>query len=290
MKRNNILITVDLEDWFQVENFKNSIPFSEWDTKELRFENNTRRLLEIFEEYNIKATFFILGWNAERAPELVREIHNLGHEIASHGYNHNLCSDVDAEELREDLKKSKSILEDLIGSPVFGYRAPSFSITDQTITLLKESGYTYDSSYNNFGLNRRHGSLDLSKYKKKSFAYKDFEGFWELPISNLTIGNMTFPWGGGGYFRLFNKTLFRIGVQRILKNERGYMFYMHPWEIDHKQPRVEEAGLFFRFRHYVNLEKFKDRLSSFIESFQECSFVTCSQYLRYLENTQKPLQ
>ncbi len=284
MKRNNILITVDLEDWFQVENFKNSIPFSEWNTKELRFENNTRKLLEIFEEYNIKATFFILGWNAERAPGLVREVHNLGHEIASHGYNHNLCSDISTEDIREDLQKSKSILEDIIGSPVFGYRAPSFSITEKTISLLKEIGYTYDSSYNNFSLNNRHGSLDLSQYKKKFFAYKDFEGFWELPISNLTIGNMTFPWGGGGYFRLLNRTLFCIGVQRILKKERGYMFYMHPWEIDPKQPRVSDAGFFFRFRHYFNLSKCRTKLVSFIDAFQDCTFVTCSHHLKSLEN------
>jgi len=284
MKGNNILITVDLEDWFQVENFKNSITFSEWDTKELRFENNTRRLLEIFEVYNIKATFFILGWNAERAPGLVREIHNLGHEIASHGYYHNLCSDSTTEDIREDLQKSKFILEKIVGSPVFGYRAPSFSITEHAISLLKEIGYTYDSSYNNFSLNHRHGCLDLSQYKKKSLAYKDFEGFWELPVSNLTIGNMIFPWGGGGYFRLLSRTLFRIGVQRIFKKEHGYMFYMHPWEIDPKQPRVPDAGFFFRYRHYHNLGKFESRFSSFIESFQNCSFLTCLQYLESLEN------
>ncbi|KHE90878.1 MAG: DUF3473 domain-containing protein [Candidatus Scalindua rubra] len=288
MKRNNILITVDLEDWFQVENFKNSIPFSEWDAKELRFENNTRRLLEIFEECNIKATFFVLAWNAERVPELVRDIYNLGHEIASHGYNHHLCSDTTIEDLRQDLQKSKSVLEEIIGSPVLGYRAPSFSITGQAISLLKEIGYTYDSSYNNFGLNHRHGSLDLSQYRKKSFAYKDPQGFWELPISNLTIGKMTFPWGGGGYFRLLNRTLFRIGVQRILKKERGYMFYIHPWEIDPNQPLVSDAGFFFRFRHYLNLGKCESKLSSFIESFQDCSFLTCSQYLKSLDNIQKP--
>ena len=138
MERKSILITIDLEDWFQVENFKNSIPFSEWDTKEFRFENNTRRLLEIFEKYNIKATFFILGWNAERASELVREIHNLGHEVASHGYNHNLCSDISTGKIYEKIiQKSKSILEDIIGTPVFGYRAPSFSITENTISLLE---------------------------------------------------------------------------------------------------------------------------------------------------------
>ena len=224
-------------------------------------------MLEIFEEYNIKATFFILGWNAERAPELVREIHNLGHEVASHGYNHNLCSDLATEDIREDLQKSKSILEDIVGSPVFGYRAPSFSITENTISLLKEIGYTYDSSYNNFSLNYRYGSLDLSQYKKKLFAYKDFEGFWELPISNLTIGNVIFPWGGGGYFRLLNRTLFRIGVQRILKKESGYMFYIHPWEIDPEQPMINGAGIISRFRHYNNLSKTLERFGRLLEDF-----------------------
>ena len=284
MKPNKVMITIDLEDWFQVENFKNCIPFSQWSTIEQRFEYSTRELLKIFDEKGIKATFFILGWNAEQAPELVREIHNLGHEVASHGYSHKLCSDVDAEELREDLKKSKSILEDLIGSQIYGYRAPGFSITDQTILHLKETGYTYDSSYNSFGLNHRHGKMDLTQYNKKLLAYRDSGGFWELPISNLEIGNIILPWGGGGYFRLLNRTLFRFGVQRILKKKRGYMFYMHPWEIDPKQPRVSDAGFFFRFRHYLNLKKFKDRLSSFIESFQDCSFVTCSHYLESLEN------
>ncbi len=284
MKRGNILITVDLEDWFQVENFKKCIPFSEWGTKELRFEDSTRRLLEIFEEYNIKTTFFILGWNAERVPGLVREIHNLGHEIASHGYNHNLCSDIATEDIREDLQKSKSILEDIIGSPVFGYRAPSFSITENTISLLKEIGYTYDSSYNNFSLNHRHGNLDLSQYEKKSFAYKDSDGFWELPISNLTIGNVTLPWGGGGYFRLLDKTLFCIGVQRILKKQCVYMFYLHPWEIDSKQPRVSDVGFFFRFRHYLNLGKCRTKLDNFINTFQDCTFLTCSQYFESIED------
>ncbi|MCP4267531.1 MAG: DUF3473 domain-containing protein [Candidatus Brocadiaceae bacterium] len=285
MKQDNILITVDLEDWFQVENFKNSIPFSEWDTKEFRFEKNTRSLLEIFEKYKIKATFFILGWNAERVPELVREIHSQGHEIASHGYNHDLCTDMTTEDIREDLQKSKDILEDITGSPVYGYRAPSFSITENTISLLKEIGYTYDSSYNNFSLNHRHGTFDLSQYVKKSFAYKDSDGFWELPVSNLAIGNRTFPWGGGGYFRLLNRTLFRIGVQKILKKESRYMLYMHPWEIDPGQPRVSDAGFFFRFRHYFNLGKCRSKLNSFLGAFQDCRFLTCSQYLGFIENS-----
>ncbi len=284
MQPNKVMITIDLEDWFQVENFKNCIPFSQWSDSEQRYGYSTRKLLKIFDEKEIKATFFILGWNAEREPELVREIHDFGHEIASHGYSHNLCSDVDDEELREDLKKSKNILEDITGSQVCGYRAPGFSITDQAISHLKELGYTYDSSYNSFGLNHRHGEIDLTQYDKKMLAYLDTEGFCELPISNLRIGNMVFPWGGGGYFRLLNKTLFRLGVERILGKESGYVFYAHPWEIDHEQPRVKEASLLFRFRHYLNLKKFKDKLSSFIESFQSCSFVTCSQYIKFLEN------
>ncbi len=283
MEQKKILITVDLEDWFQVENFKDHIPFSQWDNKEFRVEDSTRKLLEIFEEYKIKTTFFILSWNAERAPELVREIHGLGHEVASHGHNHQLCSEHSVEEARENLQKSKSILEEIIEAPVLGYRAPSFSITDQTISLLKDIGYTYDSSYNNFGLNHRHGKLSMSQFKRKSLAYQDSGGFWELPISNLKIGGITFPWGGGGYFRLLNNALFHAGVLRILTKEYGYVFYTHPWEIDRKQPRIPEASFFFRFRHYLNLNKFADKLSSFIESFRDCNFVTCSEYLEFLE-------
>ncbi|KHE91578.1 MAG: DUF3473 domain-containing protein [Candidatus Scalindua rubra] len=228
MGANKVMITIDLEDWFQVENFKNCIPFSRWSDMEQRFEYSTRNLLKIFDEKSIKATFFILGWNAEQAP--------------------------------------------------------GFSITEQAIMHLKEIGFTYDSSYNNFGFNHRHGKIDLTQYNKKLLAYRDSEGFWELPISNLSIGKIIFPWWGGGYFRLLNKTLFRCGVKRIMSKESGYMFYAHPWEIDPEQPRVKEAGLFFRFRHYLNLRKFKDRLYSFIESFQDCSFVTCSQYINFLEN------
>ena len=284
MKQKKILITVDLEDWFQVENFKNYIPFSQWDSKEFRLVDNTRKLLKIFEEYKIKATFFVLSWNAEKAPELIREIHSLGHEIASHGHNHQLCSELSAEEEREDLQKSKSILEELIKAPVFGYRAPSFSITDQTISLLKDIGYIYDSSYNNFSLNHRHGRLSLSQFKRKSLAYQDSGGFWELPISNLKIGGITFPWGGGGYFRLLNNTLFNIGVSRILKKEHGYVFYTHPWEIDSRQPRVLDADLFFRFRHYLNIDKCQTKLLNFIKTFQDFTFLTCRQYLEFLEN------
>ncbi len=274
-----ILITIDLEDWFQVENFKEYIPFSQWDNKEFRFEYNTRRLLDFFNEYQIKATFFILGWNAKRARGLVREIHVQGHEVASHGYAHELCFLQSKDALFEDLRSSKILLEDTIGAEVKGYRAPGFSINDQAILFLKELGYTYDSSYNTFGLNSRHGKLDLSGFRQTGIAYIDCDGFREIPVSNLEIYKMCLPWAGGGYFRFYPRWLFNAGVSRILNKENGYMFYMHPWEIDPLQPRVAGANFFFRSRHYINLDKSMGKLSSFINSFQNCSFMTCSQYI-----------
>lgn len=274
-----ILITVDLEDWFQVENFKNYIPFTQWDNKEFRFEDNTRKLLDILKKHQIKATFFILGWNAERSHGLVQEIYKQGHEVASHGYAHQLCSSQSKDALCEDLRKSKMILEDIIGSEVKGYRAPSFSINNQAIILLKELGYTYDSSHNTYGLNKRYGKLDLSGFYRSGIAYIDSDGFTEIPINNLKTCIATLPWAGGGYFRLYPRWLFNAGVSRILKKEQCYLFYMHPWEIDPLQTRVAEAKYSFRFRQYINLDKSADRLSSFIKTFQNCSFMTCSQYL-----------
>ena len=277
--KKSILITVDVEDWFQVENFKKYIPFSQWDNKEFRFEDNTRKLLALFNDHQIKATFFILGWNAERSRGLVREIHKQGHEVASHGYAHKLCSVQSKDELCEDLRKSKTLLEDIIGAEVKGYRAPGFSINTQAILFLKELVYTYDSSYNTFGLNSRHGKLDLSDFYRSGIAYIDSDGFGEIPINNLKTCMMFLPWAGGGYFRLYPRWLFNAGVSRILNKENVYLFYMHPWEIDPLQPRVAEANFFFSFRQYINLDKSADRLSSFINTFQDCSFMTCSQYL-----------
>lgn len=282
-----VLFTVDVEDWFQVENFKNYINFSQWESRDRRFERNTRTLLDIFEKYNIRATFFVLAWNAERAPELVKEIQAKGHEIASHGYKHELCSNMSEEELREDLLKSKTILEDITGIQIQGYRAPGFSINDKTVNLLKEIGYKYDSSYNGLGFNKRHGKLSFDKFTKKYYAFMDPQGFWELPISNLKIGYTTFPWGGGGYFRLINTTIFLAGVSKILKDNGAYVFYMHPWEIDFGQPRVTKANLFFKFRHYVNINRCHKKLIKFFDAFQDCNFLTCVQYLQHLNELKR---
>lgn len=282
LQKKTIIITVDLEDWFQVENFSNYIQFSQWESKEWRFERNTHDLLDIFSEYQIKATFFIVGWNAERSKHLVQEIHKRGHEVASHGYYHQLCTEISLGDLREDLKKSKAIIEDIISTEIMGFRAPCFSINNQVLVFLKEVGYIYDSSYNTFGFNSRYGRLDLTNFIHTGIAYKDPENFYELPVSNMKIGNIIVPWSGGGYFRLFPKRIFIAGVKRILQKENVYLFYIHPWEIDPDQPRLAEANSLLRLRHYINIKTNKSRLSNFLKTFQDCSFITCQQYIKSL--------
>ena len=336
----SILLTIDVEDWFQVENFKQYIPFPSWPSYELRVEKNTHRLLDLLDSQQSgvrsqqsistnstiksnqacqsclttnspKATFFVLGWIAERLPHLVREIHARGHEVASHGYLHNLCNQQSHEELKKDLIDSKKLLEDIIGAPVFGYRAPSFAINNDILKIIEDCGYLYDSSYNSFAMNSRYGHIDISQNKRKGIAIQISKTdhatstkssiinhqssiLYELPISNLqfsplprmsgrsygvNIQYLTFPWGGGGYFRLIPFRLFKLGVQSILKKENAYLFYMHPWELDPEQPRVAEASKFFKFRHYINLNKTASKLLSFITAFKKCRFITCHDYL-----------
>ncbi len=280
--KETILLTFDVEDWFQVENFKKYIPYDSWPDRELRVEKNTLELLDILDEASdsVKATFFILGWVAQRKPDLVREIHNRGHEIASHGFDHHLCYKQNQEELLRDLKKSKNLLEDISGQEVSGYRAPSFSITDKTIALVREAGYLYDSSYNSYEGHSRYGTLTLpAAAKQDAPIYTLFPSFYEIPVSNLRIGGKIIPWGGGGYFRLLPAPVHQYGVKQILKKKKCYTFYMHPWEIDPGQPRVKAAGISFRFRHYVNLAKTRPKLKSFIQSSQEIVFQTCGDFI-----------
>ncbi len=308
------LLTVDVEDWFQVENFKGCIPFSSWAICESRVERNTHRLLDLFDSSTqtrvqkplssgqsgssrssqssgaarfapcgVKATFFILGWVAKRLPALVREIHSRGHEIASHGFFHNLCGEQTSPQIREDLKTSKKILEDIVGTRVFGYRAPSFSINDEVLGIVEECGYAYDSSFNSFNLQGRYGTIRVSLNGKRGIAVPISPGFFELPISNLRTWGTTLPWGGGGYFRLIPSVLFRAGVRRNLRNEGAFLFYIHPWEIDPDQPRVNEAPAFFRFRHYHNLNKAHEKLGKLIFALRYGRFLTCRRYLEEVD-------
>ena len=308
----SILLTIDVEDWFQVENFKPWIPYSTWDSRELRVEQNVSRLLDLFDTCSstqnsrhpthnpIRTTFFVLGWIAKRLPHMVREIHVRGHEVASHSYNHELCGNIKRSYLKEDLIKSKKILEDTLGSEILGYRAPSFSIDSDTLKIIEDCGYLYDSSYNSFSLHGRYGSLNLNGYRKHGIAIKLSDTFCELPISNLKLlprenynsnseTNVTgaklktkklhIPLGGGAYFRLVPFPIFKIGVKSILRNERAYLFYMHPWEVDPDQPVVRNASRNFKFRHYTNIHKTVDKLKNLFESFANCEFTTCKAYI-----------
>lgn len=274
-----ILITVDVEDWFQVENLRPAFPIETWDSHELRLEKSIHHLLDLFEQHNIQATFFVLGWIAERLPKLVNEIHSRGHEIGSHGYKHELCPGLSCTTLREDIIRSKSILEDITGQSVFGYRAPSFSVTGELLDSLGELGFRYDSSYNNFTINKRHGKANGFFQQGNDGCLVAENGIMELPISNLSIYGHAIPWGGGGYFRLYPPLVFAYGVSRILEDKLYYNFYCHPWEIDPEQPRATGIGVLSRFRHYLNLDKTLARLDRFLDKFRHCNFVTCSKYL-----------
>jgi len=277
-----ILITVDLEDWFQVENLRPSYPQEIWGTCESRIERSTRVLLDLFDAYGVRVTFFVLGWVAQRFPGLILEVRHRGHEIASHGYGHLLCSESSGSALREDISKSKVLLEQIAGQPVTGYRAPSFSITMDLIETLTELGFEYDSSYNSFGLNKRYGKIEGLLEGPAHHHRVLGKGIVELEVSNLSMGGWTIPWGGGGYFRLWPTALFEAGVSRLLAERGLYIFYCHPWEFDPGQPRVNTIGKLSRFRHYLNLDTTVGRLSHFLHKFSSCNFVTCAEYLQVL--------
>jgi len=199
--------------------------------------------------------------------------------VASHGYYHRLCTAESRQDLRFDLNDSKKILEDIIGAPVYGYRAPSFSISNDILNIIADSGYLYDSSFNSFGIHGRYGHVNLSQNGKKGIAAKVSDTFYELPISNMRLGNCILPWGGGGYFRLIPFPLFKLGVKNILQKEEAYLLYLHPWEFDPNQPIVNNASTVYNFRHYVNLDKTETKLMKLIEGFNHCQFITCSNYL-----------
>jgi polysaccharide deacetylase family protein (PEP-CTERM system associated) len=293
----SFLLTIDVEDWFQVENLRPYFPPITWNSQQLRVEQNTHKILDLLDAIPLRSspkssknpaiplgTFFILGWVAERLPNLVREIQTRGHEVASHGYNHIMCPQMNLMDLENDLIRSKKVIEDIIGAEVKGYRAPNFSINDNALRLIERCGYRYDSSYNSFSKHGRYGSISLNGQNRFGAAMRISQEFMELPISNLTIGNQTIPWGGGGYFRFFPLSIFKAGVRHILQALNTYTFYMHPWEVDPNQPRVKESKGLSSWRHYLNLNKTHQRLQNLITTFSHCNFPTCSQYIDKLHN------
>jgi polysaccharide deacetylase family protein (PEP-CTERM system associated) len=265
-------MSVDVEDWFQVENLKPVISRGSWETREVRVERNTMRILELLAEHKAQATFFVLGWVAARQPGLIRRIAEEGHEIASHGYGHDLLYTLTTSEFRADVDRCKKILEDLTGRRVVGYRAPSFSITDWAVSILQELGFEYDSSVFPTVAHDRYGRLTGVDAGRPILELRP--GFFEVCISCLTLGNRGIPWGGGGYFRMIPYLPWRAGVQRILGTGAPYVFYIHPWEIDPGQPRVDGLGAVSRFRHYVNLGRCEDRFRALLSGFQWTSLGT----------------
>lgn len=259
-------LTVDVEDYFQVSALAPHIDRSSWDQRPCRVERNVQRLLALFAERGAKATFFTLGWVAERYPQLVRDIVAGGHELASHGYGHLRASEQSAEQFRDDIVRAKQLLEDIAAKPVIGYRAPSFSIgaaNPWAFDVLLASGYRYSSSV--YPVQHDHyGMPDAPR-----FPYAARAGLVEIPITTTRLFGRNLPAGGGGYFRLAPYALSRWALRRVNRiDERPAIFYFHPWEIDPGQPRVPGTSLKTRFRHYVNLDKTEPRLGRLLSDFR----------------------
>jgi polysaccharide deacetylase family protein (PEP-CTERM system associated) len=260
-------LTVDVEDYFHVSAFANSINPRDWDNIPLRVVDNTQRLLQLFADSKVTATFFVLGWLAERAPDLVRDISGEGHEVACHGYSHQLVYNQSPEKFREETLRSKGLLEDLIQKPVLGYRAASYSITERSrwaLDILVEAGFSYDSSI--FPVRHDRYGIPGSPEYPYHLTTPHGHSMLEYPLSTVNLLGYRLPIAGGGYFRLYPYAMTRAGLGHINRKQRPFIFYLHPWEIDPQQPRVS-ASWKSSFRHYNNLGKFESRLHKLLSDF-----------------------
>ena len=261
-------MTIDVEDYFHVSVFDGVVPRHLWEGFESRVCSNTDRLLQLFDSYEVKATFFVLGWVAERYPELVRRIVAQGHELASHGYGHRLVYDQTPKAFREDVRRAKGLLEAASGTQVLGYRAPSYSVTPKSLwalDILIEEGYGYDSSI--FPI--RHDRYGIPVSPRHPYLLERPGGaLVEAPASTTRLGTWNLPVAGGGYFRILPYEWTRWGINRVNRLEgRPTIFYLHPWEIDPDQPRLK-AGALSRFRHYRNLAETEPRLRRLLNDFR----------------------
>ena len=259
-------LTIDVEDYFQVSAFAPYIKRVDWEARECRIERNVQRILGMLAQQQVKATFFTLGWIAERYPQLVRDIVAQGHELASHGYGHERASDLDREAFSADIDRSKKLLEDLAGTPVLGYRAPSFSIGLGNLwafDALLRSGYRYSSSIYPIA-HDHYGMPDAPR-----FAHKTVCGLLEIPITTLRMFNKNLPSSGGGYFRLLPYAMSRWMLRRVnAQDHESTIFYFHPWEIDEEQPRINGIDARTRFRHYVNIDRNEAKLKRLLGDFR----------------------
>lgn len=276
MKLDNRLnaMTVDVEDYFQVSAFEGVVEKKDWDSISLRVGDNTHRLLDLFAEHNVKSTFFTLGWVAKRCPDVIRRIVSEGHELASHGLAHQRATTMSKQELYDDIKQSKDILEDIGGVTLKGYRAPSFSINDTNTwayDILKELGFVYSSS--TYPIN--HDLYGVPEWPR--FKYERDNGIIEIPIPTVLKNNANVGIGGGGYFRLYPYWLSKRRIKEFMKTEsEPYSFYFHPWEIDAQQPRFENAPWKSKVRHYINLSRMEGKVEKLLTDFNWVSM--CDAY------------
>ena len=259
------VFSIDLEEWFCVYNLSQAIPHEQWDRCESRVERSTLAILDLLSKHGVEGTFFVLGWVAERHPDLVREVERRGHEIATHGYSHRLITHLSPDEFRADLERSLEVLTPLANKPIRGFRAPSFSVTRKTwwaLDILRECGIRYDSSMFPVGFHPDYGVPDAPLA-----AHHLSVGIWELPMSVAEVAGKRVPCCGGGYFRQFPYSVTKHLMQRCNQQGRPVNFYLHPWEVDPGQPRIP-LPLVKRLRHYNNLAKTMSRLERLLNDFE----------------------
>ncbi len=260
-------MTVDVEDYFQVSAFEKHIRREDWDSLPCRVESNTDRILALFAQREARATFFVLGWVAERYPALVRRIVDAGHEIGSHGMQHVRITEQTRDEFRADAEATRKLLQDVSGSEVVGYRAASFSIGRDNLwalDVLQEIGHGYSSSINPV----RHDLYGMPEASRFPFRH-DGDGLLEIPVTTVRFAGQNLPCGGGGFFRLLPYRYFRWAYGRVNGAEgKPAIFYFHPWEVDPQQPRQQGLGLKTRFRHYTNLSRMESRLDRLLRDFR----------------------
>lgn len=259
-------MSVDVEDYFQVSAFEKQIEKSDWNKIPCRVEKNIERILALFEQKEIKATFFTLGWIAERYPSMVKKIVEHGHELASHGWEHIRVTQQGQDEFRQDITRTKHFLEDLSGKQIKGYRAASYSICSENLwalDCLADASYLYSSSI----VPIKHDLYGIPDAPR--FSFSSAEGrLLEIPISTINVAGRNINCGGGGWFRLFPYSFSRWAINNVnVKDQQPCIFYFHPWEVDPEQPRVESASRKSKFRHYLNLHKMHDRLANLLDDF-----------------------
>lgn len=262
------VLTIDVEDYFMVSAFADVVKFEDWSNYESRVEQNTNWILDLLDEYNVKATFFVLGWVAEHYPKLIKEIYNRGHEVGCHGYNHRLAYELSLKEFREDTRKSKALIEDAIGMTVKGYRAASYSILKRSLWVLDvliEEGFIYDSSI--FPIyHDRYGYPEFSRFPVNVLR-PDRGEIFEVPLSTIRLIGKNIPIAGGGYLRFFPIRFTEWGIQRLnVKERQPAVIYLHPWEIDAEQPKINGRRSSM-LRHYINMNTTRMKIKYILQSF-----------------------